>query len=79
MTVSFWVVQPVADEASAKSNSAVDVAAVVVVVDGAAVVVEGDESDADRAVSLLGDDDSLEPHAPNSERVKIAMTALRAM
>ena len=66
-----------ADAASAKSNRAVGAAAAaVVVVDGAVVVVEGAESAVDVAVSLLGDDEPVELHAPSSDIATNPMTVL---
>jgi hypothetical protein len=81
MTVSFWVVQPVADEASAKSNSAVDVAAVVDVVALAAVVVSvanGATGSVPALVVSLEDElgEPLELHALSSDTATNPMTVL---
>jgi hypothetical protein len=80
MTVSFWVVQPVADAASAKSNRAVGAAAAVVVVEAAVVVVVANVATGfvpALAVSLedeLGE--PVELHAPSSDIATNPMTAL---
>ena len=80
MTVSFWVAQPVADAASAKSNRAVGAAAAVVVV-LAAVVVElanvAAGSMSALVVSLEDDpDEPVELHAPSSDIATNPITAL---
>ena len=82
MTVSFWVAQPVADAASAKSNRAVGaaVAAVVVVVEAAVVVVVANVATGSvtmLAVSLEDElDEPVELHAPSSDIATNPMTVL---
>jgi len=81
MTVSFWVVQPVAAAASAKSNRAGEAAAaVVVVVEAAVAVVMANVATGSvtvLAVSLEDElDEPVELHAPSSDIATNPMTVL---
>jgi hypothetical protein len=83
MTVSFWVVQPVADAASAKSNRAVGAAAAVVVVEAAVVVVVANVATGSVTVLAVSLEDELdepdepaELHAPSSDIATTPITVL---